>query len=120
MKRVLLIDDERWRYEKLSTFPGIQTHWVTNEYEFRHAPRWFGDYDLTLLDYDLLVHGEYGNSVQIAHQIKARPEKYGQVVIHSWNPEGSKLLSNVLPDAYIVAFGPALYEWLHKYVEGGE
>jgi hypothetical protein len=119
--KVLLIEDEAWRYHNLLGFP-IHLFWARNHHDVDELLR-FGPFDLVLWDHDLqsgYVSCHFESSLPIAEWfVKEAPEGWDEtaMIVHSWNSNGGvyKLLCVLrerYPKTLRAPFGPYLYSAL--------
>ena len=122
MKRVLLLEDEFYRYEKLVHAP-VQVFWAKNEYEASQLLK-AGPYDIMIWDRDLGAHYSADEFVKRLDLSKVKDH-----VVWSWNKEEREKLASMISDhvsmsvydrldhgIVVAPFGPEFYELFAKMV----
>lgn len=121
--KILFLDDNKLRWDFLQpvirSYPGTETTWVqTVEECIKELEKKI--YDVVMLDHDLggeiMVKSGKGTGYEVAEWIANNMKDCmpGRIYIHTQNPEGSKNMKLVLPDAVVIPF-PMLMMQLSKY-----
>ena len=122
MKKVLLLEDEFYRYEKLVHAP-VQVFWAKNEYEASQLLK-AGSYDIMIWDRDLGAHYSADEFVKRLNLTNVKDH-----IVWSWNKDERGPLASMIslrvsqlvddPTEHkigVAPFGPEFYELFAKMV----
>ena len=124
MQKILLIEDEFWRYAKVASFDA-KVYWARNAQEVAAHLTESGPFDIVMWDYDLaagIVNRRWENTERIAEDLVESLENEPLMLIHTWNTMGGAAkLNDILSKRFqtiVAPFGPAFYDVLRRVVGG--